>query len=195
MKRFGDYRTRHWSLLRISIAASPQVMAPGKPVRRFSPQFCGKANSTGRCCYGYICVGEALKWVCCISRLHQSLHLKRKGSMLHYHFTSLGGTLNPCHKSFVYSFVGTVLCRKLRMLTNISIILMVWKEFYLEPVILQSRQCCWLFLCFADDPYTSQEENISCTWYVSNGRSSCYINFFSNPPPKNYTVTNSGKSF
>ena len=48
---------------------------------------------------------------------------------------------------------------------------------------------------FADDPYTSQQENTSCKWYVSNGRGSCCIDFFSNPPPKNYTVTNSGKSF
>jgi len=47
----------------------------------------------------------------------------------------------------------------------------------------------------ADDPYTSQQENTSCKWYVSNGHGSCCINFFSNPPPKNYTVTNSGKSF
>jgi len=48
---------------------------------------------------------------------------------------------------------------------------------------------------FADDPYSSQQENILCKWYVSDGHGSCYINFFSNPPPKNYTVTNSGKSF
>jgi len=85
--------------------------------------------------------------------------------------------------------------RELRMRVDISIIRVVWKAFCLKQLILQSKQCCWLFIFFADDPYTSQQENILCTWYDSNGHGSCCINFFSNPPPKNYTVTNSGKSF
>jgi len=52
--------------------------------------------------------------------------------------------------------------RYLRMHIDISIILVVRKMFCLKQLILQSRQCCWLFLFFLQMTLTHPSKKIFC---------------------------------
>ena len=76
-----------YSLLKHKMTICSENLGGRGPVGPLATPMTGGAIRS--CCFPNICVGEALHWVCCMSRHAATTILKKRGYVLSYHFSFL----------------------------------------------------------------------------------------------------------